>query len=507
METDILKNNNAAGISLFSNRPEPKSMWNTACMDCGFKPAEGDDLYGISKCYIIIHADLRYELKQKYFDFVLDRIRDLKEKNIITKVVFSCTIGWDCTELNQETWVYAENEIRYLLESGVSSWSERYKQLENFKKKLLTEEFIWLFFSEMVSRESKSCTVTDTKDLSVTLQIILSHGNLRGYYNALANQGQCNSADSSFFDMTSLLYVSQKEEFILLADNMNSRIIQLKLRKIQLLEKQILLSVEEICKKYNISYFLAGGSLLGAVRHHGFIPWDDDLDIGMLRDDFEKFRKVCSEELPGEYIYQSWTKNDGSHYQFDKIRLKGTRLETKFSSQFEMHNGIFLDVLVYDKTSDVRILQWIHIKMLKWFAYLLRVRWFNYARKGKMYLLSVLLLPILRLFPVNAYNRLFEKIMRLFYGRPGKFLVDSAGQNIEKGVFPEAWLKKVEKRTFENTNIPVPVGAEEYLNHFYGSDYMEIPAMDKQDSGHIWKKIDLGCYIKFSNAAGVSDNV
>lgn len=497
MGTDILINSQGTGLFLFSNQIEQERMWIAASECNGFLLAKEENLCSISECFVIIHADLRYELKQENLDYLILKILLLKKKGIISRIIFSCTMGENCAELNQKNWIYAENEIKFLLQKGTSFCAGQYVKLEETKRILLAEKFIWLFFWEMESERSKSCKISDTNDVSDILQIILKQKGLNGYYNALAHKGICSN-EKSFFDMTSLLYASQKEELVRQADIMNGKIIHNKIRKIQLLEKKILLYVDEVCKKYNISYFLAGGSLLGAVRHQGFIPWDDDLDIGMLRDDFEKFRKICPKELSDEFIYQSWTKKDGSHYQFDKIRLRGTRLETKFSSQFKMENGIFLDILVYDKTSNSKALQHIHIKMLTWFAHLLRVRWFNYPRRGKMYYLSLIILPALRLFSIDFFNKLFERIMKLFSTKQGIYLVDSAGQNVEKGAFPEKWLKTVEIGKFENSNISVPIGAQEYLSHFYGNNYMEIPAVDKQTSGHVWKKIDLGHYVEMN---------
>ena len=84
------------------------------------------------------------------------------------------------------------------------------------------------------------------------------------------------------------------------------------LRKVQLVQLEIAKEIDRICKKNNIKYFLIGGSLLGAIRHQGFIPWDDDLDVGMLRDDYEKFLKVAGDELQEKYKIIDW-KSDGDY--------------------------------------------------------------------------------------------------------------------------------------------------------------------------------------------------
>ena len=79
-------------------------------------------------------------------------------------------------------------------------------------------------------------------------------------------------------------------------------------RKIQLIELEMLKEVDRICKKYNLQYYLAGGTLLGAVRHGGFIPWDDDLDIFLFRKDYEKLAEVIDKELDKRMFYQDWHK-------------------------------------------------------------------------------------------------------------------------------------------------------------------------------------------------------
>ena len=130
------------------------------------------------------------------------------------------------------------------------------------------------------------------------------------------------------------------------------------LRKLQIADLYILLEVKRICNLYNIPYFLIGGTLLGAVRHKGFIPWDDDIDIGMLREDYQKFISICSHELKPTFILQ--TKENDANYPnpWSKIRLLGTtRLEEGYNYESSSSNiyGIDIDIFVdlyYNKCTD-----------------------------------------------------------------------------------------------------------------------------------------------------------
>ncbi len=274
-------------------------------------------------------------------------------------------------------------------------------------------------------------------------------------------------------------------------------IYQGKLDRIKKIEMDIIKEIDRICKANGIRYFLVGGSLLGAVRHKGFIPWDDDIDIGMLREDYNKFKKVCPKELSDKMRYQSYKQEANSHYIFEKIRLKETYFSTKFSNRFrDIENGIFVDVLVYDKTSNIRILQKLHVKLIKMMNRIINVRWVNVPRKGIHYTATKIFLPIMRLIPFRVYHWCFEGVLRMFnWNKRSKYLIDGVGQNVGKGAFPLSWFDEMTEVPYEDMTFSAPAKYDEYLRHWYGDRYMELLPISSRKSGHNLKRMDLGKYL------------
>lgn len=119
------------------------------------------------------------------------------------------------------------------------------------------------------------------------------------------------------------------------------------LRKVQLCQLEIAKEIKRVCEENGIGYFLCCGTFLGAVRHQGFIPWDDDLDMGMLREDYEKFLEIAPEKLDSRFCVQSWHNESGYALPFAKVRMRDTLyLEAKGKQLQE--NGFYVDIFPID---------------------------------------------------------------------------------------------------------------------------------------------------------------
>ena len=124
------------------------------------------------------------------------------------------------------------------------------------------------------------------------------------------------------------------------------------LKKIQSLELEALHTIITVCEKCNIEYFLVGGSVLGAIRHDGFIPWDDDIDVGMTRDNYRRFLKEAPQLLPEKYYLQTPYNGDKNPYFYSKLRINGTKFVEYCNRQINMHHGVFVDIFPFDEVPD-----------------------------------------------------------------------------------------------------------------------------------------------------------
>lgn len=136
------------------------------------------------------------------------------------------------------------------------------------------------------------------------------------------------------------------------------------LKKLQKVQLVILMEFDRICKEHNLNYQLFSGTLLGAVRHKAFVPWDDDIDVAMLRKDYNKFLKICKRKLDPQYFLQTHKTDKGYIHSFARIRKNNTLLLQKYWLEIDMHHGIFIDVFPLDKILPDRLIGYLQYHLL-----------------------------------------------------------------------------------------------------------------------------------------------
>lgn len=261
-----------------------------------------------------------------------------------------------------------------------------------------------------------------------------------------------------------------------------------------------ILEIDRICKKHNIKYFLAGGTLLGAIRHKGFIPWDDDADVMMLREDYDKFLEVAQSELPPNMFVQNPKTEKLNHHVFTKIRMDNTLFATKHTGKFmNMHNGIFIDILSQDNTSNNKIIQKLHIYATLIFRSMVFNKWARKPMKtGRKHPILCKVANFIKdICPYKFLEFIQDNTISLFKNNNNcKYLYDGMGRNLRRGVFPKKWLEEVIYVDFEGYKLPVPKYYDEYLTYLYG-DYMQMIPVSERRVSHSIVLMDLGEYISF----------
>lgn len=271
-----------------------------------------------------------------------------------------------------------------------------------------------------------------------------------------------------------------------------------RLAPIKAVEIDILREIDRICRENDIKYFIAGGTMLGALRYGHSIPWDDDYDIGMLRADFDKFRKLCnSGALGDDYVYSCYYNETKSHYVVDKVRRKDTYFSTNYSSIHEIPDGVFIDVIVYDQTSSNKKLAMLHCKAAYAFQRLVNRLWREAKAKNIRHLSMKILYPLLHLVPLKFWQWCFERVLTLYkHKKNAKYVIDGCGKLTAKGPMKIDGLREVKYVPFDDGFMaPVPEDPTDYLVFDYGPSYMSEPPLSKRVAPHNFARIDLGGFV------------
>ena len=264
------------------------------------------------------------------------------------------------------------------------------------------------------------------------------------------------------------------------------------IRKVQTLLLSMMDDIHAFCKKHGIRYVMSGGCALGAIRHGGFIPWDDDIDLSLPRSDYERFCRLFPAEFADRYELQEVRRTKGYDLNFAKIRKKGTRFVEPLDSDVGSQ-GVFIDLFPVENVRDfapLRGLQWFLSDGLQFVCSCIRIR----KKRKKLYALagddetakkairqkSVIALPFCIL-PFRAWLLLTEWVLRRRRNPNSRYVaIPTGGKHFKGETYPRDWLFPPKEMDFAGHTFCAMNRPRNYLSQMYG-DYETIPPEEKRE--------------------------
>ena len=239
---------------------------------------------------------------------------------------------------------------------------------------------------------------------------------------------------------------------------------------------EILCEIHRICVENNIKYWLFAGTLLGAVRHKGFIPWDDDCDVGMLREDYERFLQIAPQKLPDSMLLQSPGCSKDYRLLFSKIRKKGTLLiETGETGKEDYDHGVFVDIFPFDCYSSNMLLKFIH------WTYVFRDKRKKYAKGSLKRVLVTFYVNVLMALPVSiavaVRNYCVKHREHFVSSQNPKYISTRLGcdPGIPGVCINDCLPVKLGHSIFEGYDFYIPHDENICLRRNFGNNFMELP--------------------------------
>lgn len=261
-------------------------------------------------------------------------------------------------------------------------------------------------------------------------------------------------------------------------------LITAKMKEIWAVELDLLAEFQRICEKYNIRYFASGGTLLGAVRHKGFIPWDDDIDVEMFREDYIKLCEVAPQEVKFPYIFQNEYTESGSLRGFSRIRNVQTTAMYKHESLpcYNSYNkGIFIDIFPLDSILDNPVEQEKKIKVVnKWSRYYLSSIDIYYHRKQNQSSLNGRVKQVLRpvlYFPCKWFKTWLHKKYEIACSKGNDIQTEKVGIYCllnQRTIHHRQDYQESVKMDFEFIKIPVPKYFDHWLTNAFGDYHLFV---------------------------------
>lgn len=237
----------------------------------------------------------------------------------------------------------------------------------------------------------------------------------------------------------------------------------------------IMVDVDKFCEQHGIEYCLMGGSALGSKRHGGFIPWDDDLDIFMTPDNYEKFRDAFHKEGNKEkYYLQEWGLTDGM-VTIAKVRLNGTSYIEEIVKDWDIHQGIYIDIFILHTCPNNRLSQ---LHQCFWAKYVI-TKGLALREKDRHSGIRGFAIKVAKLFPDRFLVRYALKQVYKYRNKNTDYYCNFLGKAVfKKGIYKREWFDNPVYAPFETVRLKVPEKLHDFLTERFG-DYMKPPSPDR----------------------------
>lgn len=271
------------------------------------------------------------------------------------------------------------------------------------------------------------------------------------------------------------------------------------IKEIQRVLLMMLEDIDKLCRNNGIEYILIGGTAIGCVRHKGFIPWDDDVDIAMTRKDYEDFLKIIKKEYPDKYRLTDAIRENNYGKNIPKLRLNGTIYKTLLKVD-SSDQEITADIFIIENVENSKILKCLHGFLCLIMGYFLSCRrladkeaFFKEIYKDKDFGRKVTIGKILSFASLDKWARWNEKVYSMCRNDNSKYVtVPTDRRHFFGEIFPRKIMCETVDAEYEGRQFKIPKAYDYYLSQRYGK-YMEIPPKEKQVLS-MYSHLDFGSY-------------
>lgn len=248
----------------------------------------------------------------------------------------------------------------------------------------------------------------------------------------------------------------------------------------------IVKEVVTICDKHGLNYYMLGGTMLGAIRHKGFIPWDDDIDLGIPRNDYEEFLRIAPKELPSHLKVVNYRTDSEYHYYITRILDTDTKVEEERIGNDNRYTNASIDIFPIDGTPNNNLLRKVYFFRVLYHRALMSLCYkdsIDRTRprgKAERVLLWVMeRLPIEKMTTPRKQKDIIDKLLRKQKIEGAKYIGNIMGAYRTKEIVPSRFYGKGKMYPFEDIELRGMELADEYLKWTYG-DYMKLPPDNKR---------------------------